>query len=63
MAVCSPVWLNECEHQRECRQDGLVLVEEAEEGNRKEELFLSLVIRLSMECLILIPGHGWVYGQ
>ena len=42
-------------------QDGLILAEEEEEGNRKEtgeEVFPSLVIRLPMEGLILLPGHG-----
>jgi len=42
-------------------QDGLILAEEEEEGNKKEtgeEVFLSLVIRLPMEGLILLPGHG-----
>lgn len=42
-------------------QDGLILAEEEEEGNRKEmgeEVFPSSIIRLSVEGLILLAGHG-----
>lgn len=41
-------------------QDGLILAEEEEERNGKEtgeEVFLSLVITVPMEGLILLPGR------
>lgn len=42
-------------------QHGLILAEEEEEGNRKdtgEEVFPSLVVRLPMEGVILLPESG-----
>lgn len=57
----SPLCLHECEHEMISIQDGLILAEEEEERNRKEtgeEVFSGLVIRLPMEGLILLPGHG-----